>query len=162
MSIESVVGGGYRLRRTQVVDGELSEVFAFFADPLNLEQITPPWLGFRIAAATDRPVRSGTTISYRLRLHGVPLRWVSRISEHVEGAMFADEQLTGPYHRWYHRHFFRAHTEGVEIEDVVTYVLPFGPLGRVVHAVAVGRRLERIFDYRARAIAERFPAPRSS
>ena len=150
--------GSYRLHRRQVVGGTLEDVFAFFADPLNLEAITPPWLGFRIVDPGDRPVRLGTRIRYRLRLHGVPLRWESRIAEHVAGGMFADEQLAGPYRRWYHRHFFRAVPGGVEIEDVVDYALPFGPLGRLTHALAVRRQLAAIFDYRRERIAERFPA----
>ena len=156
MSIESDSAGGYRLHRRQREPAGQPEVFAFFADPLNLETITPPWLGFRIVEAGDRPVRLGTRIGYRLRLHGVPLRWTSRIAEHVEGEMFADEQLDGPYRRWYHHHHFRAVDGGVQIEDVVEYALPFGPLGRLVHAVAVRRQLTSIFDYRHRTIEQVF------
>jgi hypothetical protein len=149
----------YRLHRTQVVGGSLADVFAFFADPLNLEAITPRWLGFRIVDPGDRPVRLGTRIRYRLRLHGVPIRWESRIAEHVDGEMFADEQLMGPYRRWYHRHCFRAVPGGVAIEDVVEYTLPLGPIGRLVHAIAVRRQLRAIFDYRRERIADRFPGP---
>ena len=36
------------LQRTQLVPRDLDETFAFFADPRNLEAITPPWLHFRI------------------------------------------------------------------------------------------------------------------
>lgn len=148
----------YRLHRRQIVDATLSEVFAFFSDPFNLAVITPPWLGFRIAESTDRTVRLGTTIRYRLRLHGVPLGWESRIAEYVEGEVFADEMLSGPYRRWYHRHTFRSVPGGVEIEDVVEYELPFGPLGRLAHALFVRRQLRAIFAYRARRITQLFPS----
>jgi hypothetical protein len=147
----------YRLERRQVVGGSLGEVFAFFKDPRNLEALTPPWLGFRILESTDREVRLGTRIRYSLRLHGIPLRWESRIAEYVEGERFADEQLTGPYRRWYHRHLFREAPGGVAIEDAVDYELPLGILGRIAHAVAVRGQLRAIFDYRARAMSERFP-----
>ena len=148
----------YRLHRRQIVDATLSEVFAFFSDPFNLAVITPPWLGFRIAESTDRTVRLGTTIRYRLRLHGVPLGWESRIAEYVEGEVFADEMLSGPYRRWYHRHTFRSVPGGVEIEDVVEYELPFGPLGRLAHALFVRRQLRAIFAYRAWRITQLFPS----
>ena len=148
----------YRLHRRQIVDATLAEVFAFFSDPFNLAVITPPWLGFRIAESTDRTVRLGTTIRYRLRLHGVPLGWESRIAEYVEGEVFADEMLSGPYRRWYHRHTFRSVPGGVEIEDVVEYELPFGPLGRLAHALFVRRQLRAIFAYRARRITQLFPS----
>jgi ligand-binding SRPBCC domain-containing protein len=147
----------HQLRRRQVVGGSLEAVFAFFKDPLNLQALTPPWLAFQVLRATDREVRAGTRIAYRLRLHGVPLRWESRIAEYLEGERFADEMLAGPYRRWYHRHRFRRVSGGVEIEDAVDYELPLGPLGRLAHAIAVRRQLGDIFDYRERRMAELFP-----
>ena len=147
----------YRLQRRQVVGGDLPEVFGFFKSPFNLEAITPAWLSFRVLHASDPEVREGTRIAYRLRLYGLPLRWESRVAEYSENAMFADEQLVGPYRYWYHRHRFRAVPTGVAIEDVVEYRLPLGMLGRVAHAALVHRQLNQIFDYRARVMAERFP-----
>ena len=146
-----------RLHRQQVVGGDLPRVFGFFKTPHNLEAITPPWLGFRILETTDRQVRVGTRIAYRLKLHGIPVRWESRIAEYVENEMFADEQIVGPYRSWYHRHLVRAVPGGVAIEDLVEYRMPFGPLGRLAHAAFVRRQLERIFDHRARVIGELFP-----
>jgi ligand-binding SRPBCC domain-containing protein len=146
----------YHLRRSQYVAAPLAEVYAFFSDPYNLESITPPWLGFSILDATDRPVRKGTRIRYRLRLHGIPLRWESVISEAVDGEMFADEQVTGPYSYWHHEHRFRQEDAGVMIEDHVEYALPLGLLGRIAHTLAVRRQLRRIFDYRHARIAEMF------
>lgn len=146
----------YRLTRTTVLPGTLPDVFDFFRNPRNLESITPPWLGFRITYASDDTVREGTRIVYRLSLHGIPLSWESRIAEYVDGSHFADEQLRGPYARWYHRHLFRTVAGGVEMTDDVEYRLPFGPAGRLVHWLVVRHQLARIFDYRAGAIAARF------
>ncbi len=151
----------YRLHRRQMVGGTLPEVFAFFKDPHNLEAITPPWLGFRIDGGADGQMRVGTRIRYRLRLHGIRIGWESRISEYEENCLFADEQLSGPYRRWYHRHLFYPMPGGVVIEDIVDYQLPLGTLGRLMHALLVAPRLRAIFDYRALTIRERFPLPRS-
>jgi ligand-binding SRPBCC domain-containing protein len=149
--------GDCRLQRRQVVGGDLTAVFGFFKNPINLEAITPPWLGFEVLHATDAEVRVGTRIRYRLRLHGIPLRWESRITEYVAGERFADEMLEGPYRQWYHRHLFRAVSGGVEITDIVDYRLPLGALGRLAHVVAVRRQLQAIFDYRERRVAQLFP-----
>ena len=146
----------YHLERRELIAGNLDDVFAFFKNPLNLEALTPPWLGFKILHATDAAVRVGTRIKYQLRLHGIPLRWESRITEYVEGKLFADEQLSGPYRSWYHRHTFRAVDGGVEMTDSVAYSLPFGILGRIAHAVAVRRQLRTIFDFRTLMIVSRF------
>jgi ligand-binding SRPBCC domain-containing protein len=147
----------YQLQRRQVVGGELAQVFGFFKAPRNLEAITPPWLAFRVLHTTDDEVQEGTRIRYGLRMHGIPFRWESRISEYRENEMFADEQLTGPYRYWYHRHLFVPVPGGVAIEDVVEYQLPLGPLGRVAHTAFVRGQLARIFDHRAQVIGQRFP-----
>ena len=144
------------LSRRQLVPGSLQEVFAFFENPRNLEEITPTWLRFSVLEATDDVVREGTEIRYRLHWNGLPMGWRSRITEYAQDAHFADEMLSGPYKRWYHTHRFRAVAEGVEMEDTVEYELPLGPLGDLVHALVVRRQLEAIFDYRATSIRRIF------
>jgi len=144
------------LERRQTIPADKESVFRFFEDPMNLERITPPWLNFHVVSATDERVSKGTEIEYRLRWHVFPMGWVSRISEHEEGAYFADEMISGPYRKWYHRHVFTDTPDGVEMLDRVEYVLPFGPLGRLVHAAVVRRQLEGIFDFRREAIARIF------
>ena len=152
-----LLGRIYELRRTQFIPAPLPEVFRFFEDPVNLEQITPPFLRFRVLGATDEQVRVGTRIRYRLRWQVFPLRWESRISEYRQDVMFADEMLEGPYRRWYHRHYFDPVEGGVEMLDIVEYELPLGPLGRVAHALVVRQQLNRIFDFRRDVIARLFP-----
>ncbi|MGD8288469.1 MAG: SRPBCC family protein [Gemmatimonadota bacterium] len=144
------------LRRRQLIPADLDTVFEFFESPRNLEEITPPWLRFEVAHTTDEVMRLGTEIEYRLTWQRLPMRWRSRISEHERGVSFADEMLQGPYRRWYHRHLFRPVADGVEMEDIVEYELPLGPLGRAVHAAVVRSQLERIFDYRKEAVRARF------
>jgi len=148
----------YRLRRTTRLDGDIATVFAFFKNPHNLETLTPRWLGFRILSTSDEVVRTGTRIRYRLSLFGIPMSWESRITEFVDNSHFADEQLSGPYSRWYHRHSFRAVDGGVEMTDDVEYRLPLGPLGRLAHWMVVRHQLRAIFDYRTRIIEEQFGA----
>jgi ligand-binding SRPBCC domain-containing protein len=148
------------LRREQRLPGTPAKVFPFFADAANLEAITPPWLGFEVV--TPRPVamRPGALIEYRLRLHRLPVGWLTRIEEWVPGERFVDMQLTGPYRLWHHTHEFRAHPEGGTLmTDTVRYALPLGPLGSLAHRVLVRRDLERIFDYRARAVPALVTAP---
>jgi ligand-binding SRPBCC domain-containing protein len=146
----------YVLTREQILPGDPDAVFEFFADAFNLEAITPPWLRFRVV--TPRPIRMapGTTIEYRLALHRVPVRWLTRIEEWVPGERFVDAQVRGPYKVWHHTHAFERHEEGTLVRDTVRYDLPLGPAGRLAHAVLVRRDLERIFDFRHAEVARRF------
>jgi ligand-binding SRPBCC domain-containing protein len=141
------------LQREQRLPGTPEEVFPFFADAANLEAITPPWLRFRVVDPRPATMGAGTLIEYRLRLHGLPIGWLTRIEEWTPGERFVDRQLRGPYRLWHHTHAFRPHPEGGTVmTDTVRYALPLGPLGSLAHAVLVRRDLERIFDYRARAV----------
>ncbi len=149
----------YTLRREQWIARPIDEVFAFFADSHNLEAITPPWLGFRILSMSTASIEEGSTIRYRLRLHGIPVHWQTDIREWSPPYCFVDEQTKGPYRQWRHTHSFEAHGERTKMIDEVQYALPFGLLGRIVHALKVRRDVSRIFDYRRMRIDELFGQP---
>ena len=140
----------YLLERRQVVPGDPAEVFRFFADAHNLEAITPPWLRFRVRTPGQIKMRPGTLIEYRLRLHRLPIRWLTGIEDWVPGRRFVDVQLQGPYRLWHHTHEFEAVDGGTLITDRVRYELPFGRLGLAF----VRRELRRIFDYRQERVTE--------
>ena len=46
----------------------------------------------------------------------------------------------------------------VLMTDIVNYAMPFGPLGRIVHALWVKKKLQGIFDYRTTVINRIFPS----
>jgi ligand-binding SRPBCC domain-containing protein len=146
--------GYHVLRREQVLPAPPGDVFAFFADAGNLEAITPAWLRFRIV--TPRPIDMGVgaVIEYRLRLHGLPVSWLTQIEVWEPGRRFVDAQLRWPYALWHHTHEFEPHERGTLMRDTVRYALPLGPLGAVAHRAFVARDLAAIFDHRAQRVAE--------
>lgn len=147
------------LRRTTFVARGRSEVFAFFADPRNLEALTPPWLRFRILTPPPISMREGLRIDYRLSLHGLPLRWQSEITAWEPPHRFVDEQRRGPYRLWVHEHLFRdGDGGGTEIVDEVRYAV-LG--GRLIERLFVDPDLARIFDFRQRRIEALLAAPGS-
>ena len=130
-----------------------AELFHFFSDAANLDAITPPWLHFRIVTPPPIVMREGTLIDYRLRVHGLPLRWRTRISAWQPPDRFVDEQLRGPYRQWIHEHTFEACDGGTLVRDVVRYAVPFDAL---VHGWFVRPDIEKIFEFRAAALKRRF------
>jgi len=139
---------------SQWVPAGVEETFAFFADAANLEAITPPLLQFEILTPLPVEMRVGARIDYRLRLHGMPVVWHTRIDRWEPGVAFVDRQLRGPYARWVHLHTFVPERGGTRLGDCVEYALPLDPLSRPVHALYVRPTIERIFDHR-RAVIER-------
>lgn len=140
------------LQRRQLIPRPRSEVFAFFADAHNLEALTPPWLRFGLTGTGTIEMAPGTLIAYRMRVHGLPVRWLTRIEEWQPEERFVDRQLRGPYRLWHHTHTFQTHPEGTLMVDRVRYELPFGALGRLAHLGFVRRDLRRIFDYRRETV----------
>lgn len=128
-------------------------LFSFFADAANLDAITPPWLHFHIVTPPPIAMRAGTLIDYRLRLHGIPLRWRTRIQAWEPPHRFVDEQLRGPYRQWIHEHTFEARDGGTLARDVVRYAVPFD---FIAHRWFVRPDVEKIFRYRSEALMRRF------
>ncbi|MDQ3778004.1 MAG: SRPBCC family protein [Actinomycetota bacterium] len=142
------------LERSQLVPTSPDVTFAFFADPWNLEAITPPWLRFQIVEAPERLTR-GSLLRYRLSLFGIPVRWRTEITDWDPPHGFVDEQLRGPYRIWIHEHRLEPNAGGTVVHDRVRYRIPLGPLGRLAGRLFVRRWLDDIFDFRAARIAER-------
>jgi ligand-binding SRPBCC domain-containing protein len=142
-----------QLETEQVVRRPPAEVFEFFARAENLERITPPWLSFQMLTPGPIEMGPGTLIEYRLRLHGLPLRWTSRIELWEEQRSFVDQQVHGPYRFWRHLHEFVPVRRGTCVRDRVEYALPLGSLGDLLGLPVVRRDLVRIFEYRRSAVA---------
>ena len=145
------------LQREQVIPRSRDVVFAFFADPTNLERITPPSLHFQIRGSLAEAVRAGTVIDYRIALLGVPFSWRTLIEEVDWGRRFVDVQLKGPYRTWRHQHDFSDLPHGTLMRDRVDYQLPLGLIGELGGLRLVRRQLEGIFDFRRNTLARLFP-----
>ena len=145
----------HTLRREQVLDASPEAVFAFFADPFNLEAITPPLLRFEVITPGEVTMRVGALITYRLHLHRVPISWLTSIQDWDPPHRFIDQQVRGPFALWHHTHeLFPSGPDGTRMRDTVRYAIGYGPLGEIAHRVLVRRDLETIFDFRARKVEE--------
>ncbi len=136
------------------------EVFPFFADAYNLQELTPPFLDFQLATPRPIDMRDGALIDYRIKLRGIPLKWRTQITRWDPPFAFEDTQLSGPYRTWEHTHTFEpAERDGVMgtlCGDRVTYRPPFG---RLANWLVVERDVKRIFAYRQTRMGELFGAP---
>ncbi|MBN2320998.1 MAG: SRPBCC family protein [Acidobacteria bacterium] len=143
----------FTLQTQLILPGPPEIVFPFFADAGNLEKITPPWLKFKILTPLPIDMRAGTIIEYRLRLHGIALRWQSEITVWNPPFRFVDEQRRGPYKKWIHEHTFTRRGNGSTMRDFVKYDLTGGWL---VNFLFVRREVRRIFMYRTQTLLDLF------
>lgn len=147
----------YTLRRKQTLATDIQEAWDFFLDPHNLPLITPPSLGFKITTDVPSSMYPGMIIGYKVHpLLGIPVTWVTEITQIREPSFFIDEQRYGPYRMWHHQHIFEAGRDGTTMTDIIDYVVPYGLLGVGLNRLVIGRKLRQIFDYREKALQARF------
>jgi ligand-binding SRPBCC domain-containing protein len=141
-------------RSTLDLNLPIEQVFEFFCRAENLERITPPSLGFKILTSLPIEMKQDAVIDYRIRLHGIPMRWRTLISVWNPPFEFVDEQIKGPYLSWIHRHSFqRIGDSSTRMTDYVRYRLPFTPAGDIIYPL-IKREVEGIFHYRNEKIPE--------
>ena len=150
--------GIYKLIRQQYIQADIDTVWLFFSNPANLAKITPPDMRFKTTSGpVSGEIYPGQIITYKVSpLFGIPLSWMTEITEVVKNELFVDEQKRGPYKLWQHKHYFEQKGSGVLMTDIVQYELPFFLLGRLAHTLFIKRRLAHIFDYRHRQVEQLF------
>ena len=148
----------YSLKSVQTLPITLQHAWDFFSDPNNLKEITPPEMGFVIKSKHHgNRMYAGQIIEYTVKpLLGIPLYWMTEITQVVEGKYFIDEQRYGPYSMWHHQHHFREVENGVEMTDIVHYKVPFWVLGDIANTILVKQQLKKIFDFRYKMVEEKF------
>lgn len=147
----------YVLQRTQILPIALETAWQFFSNPANLVRITPPGMDFRITSPPQSDVYAGQIITYTVRpLLRVAVNWTTEITHVEHPTYFVDEQRFGPYRFWHHQHHFREVEGGVEMIDLVHYLLPYEQLTGLINRLFVAPRLRKIFDFRSAALTTIF------
>ena len=139
----------YHIKFQQFIDLPINDVFNFFSKPENLSLITPPRLKFDILTPVPIIMKEGQLIDYSLTIiYCLKLRWRTLITDYNQPYKFVDQQIKGPYSLWHHTHEFEEKDGGTLIHDSVTYAVPFGVIGQLLHAVYIKHDIKNIFKYR--------------
>ncbi|CAM3679686.1 SRPBCC family protein [Occultella aeris] len=109
-----------------------------------------------IGAVTSGLLGPGDSVTWRARHFGIPFTMTSRIVEHEFPHRFVDEQVSGPFGRWWHEHLFEARKRGTLMTDVVEFASPLGPLGRIVDRWVLTSYLTRLLTVRNEWLAGNF------
>jgi ligand-binding SRPBCC domain-containing protein len=144
------------LQTVTIIPRPLSEVFEFFSKAENLNELTPPELSFKILTPTPIFMKEGIHIKYRIALAGIPMFWKTLISKWNPPYEFVDEQLSGPYTIWHHRHTFEEVNGQTKMTDTITYQSKGWILAPFLHWLFVDKKVKEIFEYRESKLNELF------
>lgn len=139
------------------------EAWDFFSNPANLGKITPKEMNFVITSKMPEKVYPGLIITYKVSpLLGIPMTWVTEITQVKEPHFFVDEQRSGPYHIWHHEHHFQTVENGIMMTDKLLYKVPFGIFGKILDYMFIQKKVDGIFSFR-KSVLEKdgfFPVPK--
>jgi len=148
----------YQLYRSQELGMHRKQAWDFFSSPYFLNRITPDFFNVEITSPVPENIYAGLLISYRMQaVFGIPMSWLSEISHCDEPRRFVYQQRVGPFNFWSHEVRITEAANGIIMEDIVFYTMPFGWLGELMHRLLIGRKLESIFDTRRDFLADNYP-----
>lgn len=99
------------------------------------------------------------SVTWRAKHFGISFTMTSQITEYDAPHRFVDQQVSGPFRRWWHEHRFELDGEGTVMTDRVEFESPVGPLGRMVNGLVLTNYMTRLLRDRNRWLMEALSAP---
>jgi ligand-binding SRPBCC domain-containing protein len=102
-----------------------------------------------VGGVTSGVMKLGDTVTWRARHFGIVFRMTAAITEYQYPSRFVDEQLHGPFRRWWHEHTFTATANGTTVmTDVVQFQSPLGRLGSLADHLVLDRYMPHLLRQR--------------
>jgi uncharacterized protein len=91
----------------------------------------------------------GAETVVKIALGPKKIEWVARHTACEKEKLFVDEQISGPFSKWIHRHHFIFKTSHTSVlRDEIEFELPMGALGEFFAKGAIEAKLKALFRYR--------------
>lgn len=136
------------------IEASVEQVFALHEDHDAIKLLTPPWERVEFVKVAES-LQPGTQTIMKVFIGPLSRTWIAEHVEYVHDRLFVDVQISGPFAYWQHRHRFEPTERATTIyTDEVEYELPFGWLGQMMGGGFTRAKLERMFDYRHKVVAE--------
>ncbi|KAB8318978.1 SRPBCC family protein [Tolypothrix campylonemoides VB511288] len=132
---------------SSVINAPVEVVWKFHERPDVLQLLTPPWQPVQVLRR-EGGLGKGAITEFRLFLGPLPLRWLARHTQYEEYRLFTDEQISGPFDSWVHRHLFEPENGKTRLTDEISFSMPGGQPVEFVSGWLVQVQLEAMFRYR--------------
>jgi len=137
---------------TTEIDAPIDCVFDLARD-LDLHARSMAHTGERATAGrTTGRVEAGDSVTWRARHFGLWWSLTSRVTVVEAPTRFEDIQERGPFAWFRHEHRFESTGNGTRMHDHWEHRSPFGPIGRVVDRLVLGRHMRSLLVTRNAAL----------
>ena len=135
--------------KSVLIDRPVAEVFRFHEREDALSLLAPAFPPMRVIRRTGG-IETGARVELRIGI----FRWVALHTAYEKNRLFVDEQVSGPFAKWVHRHEFENAGAGTRLTDRIVYELPGGALVNVLFGWTVTLGLRSMFAHRHRVTKE--------
>ncbi|MBH8556038.1 SRPBCC family protein [Nostocaceae cyanobacterium CENA357] len=132
---------------SSVINAPPEVVWNFHERPDILQLLTPPWQPMQVVRR-EGGLDVGAITEFRLFVGLLPLTWLARHTEYEKYRLFTDEQISGPFESWVHRHQFAPEAGKTRLTDAITFSIPGGGTVEFISGWLVQAQLEAMFRYR--------------
>jgi len=134
-------------KHSSIINAPPEVVWKFHERPDILQVLNPPWQPIQVVRR-EGVLNVGAITEFRLFLGPLPLTWLARHTECEKNRLFTDEQISGPFEFWVHRHEFEPEDGKTRLTDAISFSMPGGGTVEFVSGWLVQVQLEAMFRYR--------------
>jgi ligand-binding SRPBCC domain-containing protein len=134
-------------KHSSIINAPIEVVWQFHERPDILQLLTPPWQPLQ-AVRRQGGLEEGAITEFRLFLGILPLTWLARHTKYEKYRLFVDEQISGPFESWIHRHEFTPENGKTRLTDAISFAMPGGDVTEFISGWLVQLQLEAMFRYR--------------
>lgn len=136
-----------QFKYSSLIEAPVEVVWRFHERADVLQLLTPPWQPIQVVRR-EGGLGIGAITEFRMFLGLLPLTWLARHTEYQQYRFFTDEQLSGPFEFWQHRHLFDAERNKTRLTDAISFSMPGGETVEFMSGWIVQAQLEATFRYR--------------
>ena len=125
----------------------VEKLFSWHENPGAFERLTPPF--DPVSVKKRNGGIDGGEVHIQMNLGPIPLTWVARHHDYIKNEQFFDEQVSGPFASWNHKHLFeKIDSNSSKVTDKIDYRLPLGILGETFGGAFAKQKIKQMFAYR--------------
>jgi len=128
---------------SSIIQAPVDVVFAFHEREDALTLLSPAFPPIKVIQRSGG-IQEGARVELRIG----PLTWIASHTTFERPRLFVDEQVSGPFARWVHRHEFEPAGPHCRLTDRVSFSLRGGPVVNRLFGWAIRLGLRQMFRHR--------------
>ena len=133
------------------------EVYKWHLRKGAFTRLIPPWENIDVIFGGEDGVSEGCEVLFEIKKPFIRQRWKAIHHGFKEGEEFIDEQLSGPFSSWVHRHRFLPDGEDHSIiKDQIEYKLYLNAVSEPFLGWYFNKYMERMFHFRTQKLKNDF------